>query len=280
MLRIQALVLLSLLLLLSPGLTAQEKSPTRIYGTVYDELDQPLEGVKVTLGNFYTLTRKDGSYTMEVNHGKNLTVYFTNFGYRPDTVIISLEKGQEKHVNKRIELLPNFLENIEIIDKKARFDNQVNIKTKDIEAYVGPASGVEGIIKTLPGVSSYNELSSQYSVRGGNFDENLVYTSMALRYTVHFLCGMGSRKGLSIVNPDMVDDISFSAGGFCGALWRTGCLQSLDITYRQPTDFGVKLRASLLGGSFGRTRIRVLNDRLAVIDQCTLQNKPNSAGKP
>ena len=260
--RIQTLTIILMICFFSPYLVGQEKKNTVIYGTVSDELNQPLEGVKVTLGNFYTLTRENGSYRMEVNHGKNLVVYFTSFGYRPDTVVISLDKGDELQVDKRIELLPNFLDNIEIIDKKARFDNQVNIKSKDIDAYVGPESGVEGIIKTLPGVSSYNELSSQYSVRGGNFDENLVYINGIEVYR-SFLVRNGQQEGLSIVNPDMVDDISFSAGGFA-ARYGDRMSSVLDITYRRPTDFGLKVRASLLGGAI-TYQDRVFNERLAVI---------------
>lgn len=252
-----------LCLLLFITLQAQDKkNNTIIFGKVYDDAQKPLEGVKVTLGNMYTLTNADGSYRMEVNYGVNQIVFFTSFGYRPDTVVISLAKGEEKQVDKNIVLLPNFLENIEIVDKKARFDNQVNINPKDIDAFVGPTSGVEGIIKTLPGVSSYNELSSQYSVRGGNFDENLVYINGIEVYR-SFLVRNGEQEGLSIVNPDMVDNVSFSAGGFA-ARYGDKMSSVLDIRYRQPTEFGMKLRASLLGGSL-TYEDRVAKDRLSII---------------
>ena len=259
--RIALLLLLSLICF--TGLKAQEKKKnTIIFGTVIDAEKNSLDGVKVTIGSQYTLTRKDGTYRMEVHHGSNQVVYFTSFGYKPDTVVISLEKGDVREVNMSIELLPNFLDNIEIVDKKARFDNQVDINTKDIESFVGPSSGVEGIIKTLPGVSSYNELSSQYSVRGGNFDENLVYINGIEIYR-SFLVRNGQQEGLSIVNEDMVDDISFSAGGFA-ARYGDKMSSVLDIKYRQPDDFGLKLRASLLGGSL-TYQDRVFDDRLSVI---------------
>ena len=260
-------ILLPLVLVLSygflvPARAQDKKKNTTIYGSVSDAEGVALEGVKVTVGNIYTLTDADGSYRMEVNHGKGQIVYFTNFGYEPDTVVISLEKGEQRQVNMSIRLLPNFLENIEIVDKKARFDNQVNIDAKDIEVFVGPGSEVEGIIKTLPGVSSYNELSSQYSVRGGNFDENLVYINGIEVYR-SFLVRNGQQEGLSIVNPDMVDDISFSAGGF-QARYGDKMSSVLDITYRQPTRFGLKARASLMGGSL-TYEDRVMDDRLSIL---------------
>ncbi len=261
--RIQVSLIIIVLLFTSLRLQGQDsRNSTVIFGKVTDNSDQALEGVKVTLGSIYTLTKDDGTFRMEVNYGKNLIVYFTSFGYRPDTVIISLNKGETQEVNKKIELLPNFLDNIEIVDKKARFDNHVSINKKDIDAFVGPSSGVEGIIKTMPGVSSYNELSSQYSVRGGNFDENLVYINGIEVYR-SFLVRNGQQEGLSIVNPDMVDDISFSAGGF-EARYGDKMSSVLDISYRQPTEFGMKLRASLLGGAL-TYEDRVFDDRLSII---------------
>ncbi len=235
-------------LFLSVWAQAQErKQPTAINGTVTDGEGMPVEGVKVTVGNFYTLTRDDGSYSLDINHGDKLTAFFTSFGFNPDTVVFSIEKGQVKTIDKQIKLLPNFLENVEIIDKKARFDNQVDINTKDIDVFVGPGSDVEGIIKTLPGVSSYSELSSQYSVRGGNFDENLVYVNGIQIYRP-FLVRNGQQEGLSFVNSNMVSDISFSAGGFA-ARYGDKMSSVLDITYRQPKEFGAEVEASLLGGS-------------------------------
>ncbi|MDZ7847614.1 MAG: TonB-dependent receptor plug domain-containing protein [Owenweeksia sp.] len=219
------------------GLCAR-KQPTAIKGTVIDEEGNLLDGVKVTVGGFFTLTSSDGTYSLNIQHGDKMTVYFTSFGYRPDTVVFSIDKGQVKTIDKQISLLPNFLDKIEIVDKKARFDNQVSIKPKDIESFVGPGSQVEGIIKTLPGVSSYNELSSQYSVRGGNFDENLVYVNGIEVYRP-FLVRSGQQEGLSFINPDMVGDIDFSAGGF-PARYGDKMSSVLDITYRQPQNLDLR----------------------------------------
>lgn len=207
----------------------------------------PLEGVKVTLGSFYTLTGKKGQYKLEVTPGQGMTLFFTSFGYRPDTVGINLDKGETKQVDMELGLMENFLNDVNIVDRKARFDNKISVKKRSIENFVGPSSSVEGIIKTLPGVSSYNELSSQYSVRGGNFDENLVYVNGVQVYRP-FLVRNGRQEGLSFVNSAMVEDVDFSAGGF-EARYGDKMSSVLDITYRKPQEFGLSAQGSLLGGN-------------------------------
>ena len=106
---------------------------------------------------------------------------------------------------------------------------------------------MEDLIKTLPGVSSTNELSSTYSVRGGNYDENLVYVNGIEVYRP-FLVRSGQQEGLSFINSDMVDDIKFSAGGF-DAIYGDKMSSVLDIKYRDPVKFSASASASLLGGS-------------------------------
>ena len=101
-------------------------------------------------------------------------------------------------------------------------------------------------MKTLPGVSITNELSTQYSVRGGNFDENLVYVNEIEVYRP-FLIRSGQQEGLSFVNTDLVRNVDFSAGGF-QAKYGDKLSSVLDITYRKPYEFGVRADLSLLGG--------------------------------
>jgi hypothetical protein len=237
-----SLWLIPLLLLTTQGLKAQS-----IFGVITDANGMGVDGVKVTQGSFYTLTNKDGSYNLDVQKGKNLLIYFTNFGYLPDTTYISIAKKQKIEINRSIILMENVLGDIDIVDRKARFDNQVHVGTKAIEAFVGPNSGVEGIIKTLPGVSSYSELSSQYSVRGGNFDENLVYVNGIEVYRP-FLVRNGQQEGMSFINSAMVSNVSFSAGGF-EARYGDKMSSVLDITYRKPKDFAMTLEGSFLGGN-------------------------------
>lgn len=246
------LVLLALSLLL---FSFSARAQTQIYGTITDEEGKPIDGVKVSLGDYYTLSNADGSYTLDVAPGNRLLVAFLNYGYQPDTLYISLEKNEKKQIDRRLLLMSNLLVGVDIVDRKGRFDNQVDVSLKSIEAFVGPNSGVEGIIKTLPGVSSYSELSSQYSVRGGNFDENLVYVNGIEVYRP-FLVRNGQQEGMSFVNSAMVSNVKFSAGGF-EARYGDKMASVLDITYRKPSDFGLSLEGSLLGGNL------VYEDRFA-----------------
>ena len=121
------------------------------------------------------------------------------------------------------------------------------IKPKHVRIIPGNSIGVEAVLKTLPGVSSANELSSQYSVRGGNFDENLVYVNGIEIYRP-FLVRSGQQEGLSFVNTDMVGSILFSAGGF-EAKYGDKMSSVLDITYRKPREIKASIQLSLLGGS-------------------------------
>ncbi len=259
---LRAFFLFSFLFFSAVLLSQEKRGPTKIQGKITDDRDRPVDGVKVTVGNFFTLTDKNGRYDLEINAGKNLTVYFTSFGYKPDTTVFSIQKNQTKTLDKQIVLIPELLIGVDVTDKKARFDSKTDIKRKDIEAFVGPGSDVEGIIKTLPGVSSYSELSSQYSVRGGNFDENLVYVNGIQVYRP-FLIRNGQQEGLSFVNSAMVSDVDFSAGGF-EARYGDKMSSVLDITYRQPQEFNLRAEASLLGGSL-TLGDRIFNNRLSVL---------------
>ena len=191
------------------GLSAQ----TQLFGKVTDQAGKGIDGVRISVGDYYTLSDASGSFELDIAPGKLLLVSLLNFGYLPDTLYISINKNEKKEINRKLKLLPNILAGIDIVDRKGRFDNQVEVSVKSIEAFVGPNSGVEGIIKTLPGVSSYSELSSQYSVRGGNFDENLVYVNGIEVYRP-FLVRNGQQEGMSFVNSQMVSNVRFSAGGF------------------------------------------------------------------
>ena len=238
---------LALLLTLNPAFGQEKKKATSIKGTVTDTDGHPVDGVEVSVGVFNTYTDQNGKYRLDIYDGKNLVASFVSYAYKPDTVVFSINKGEEKIINTKMELLPNVLGNVDIVDRKSRFENRVGISPKSIEVVAGPGSGVEGVLKTLAGVASNNELSSQYSVRGGNFDENLVYVNGIQVYRP-FLISNGQQEGLSFINPAMVGNIDFSAGGF-EARYGDKMSSVLDITYRQPKKFGLAAEASLLGGS-------------------------------
>lgn len=235
---------------------------TRIYGNITDPSGKPVDGVRIGVGDYYTLSNDSGYYELDLVHGKRLLVYFLSFGYEPDTLYIGLAKNEQKELNRMLFLIPNILDEVSLVDRKGRFDGQVQVGVKSIESFVGPNSGVEGIIKTLPGVSSYSELSSQYSVRGGNFDENLVYVNGIEVYRP-FLVRNGQQEGMSFINSAMVSNVRFSAGGF-EARYGDKMASVLDITYRKPSQFGLSVEGSLLGGNLVYED-RMAKDRLSVL---------------
>ena len=136
------------------------------------------------------------------------------------------------------------------------------ISPQIIRTIKGAQPGVENLLKTLPGVNITNELSTQYSVRGGNFDENLVYVNEVEVYRP-FLVRSGQQEGLSFVNTAMVQNLDFSAGGF-QAKYGDKLSSVLDITYRTPIDFRVQADVNLLGGSI-TTETVSKNSKFSVI---------------
>jgi hypothetical protein len=139
------------------------------------------------------------------------------------------------------------LEDVVITSKRKRVQGIVSIDTEVVKKVPSLSGGVEGIIKTLQGVTSNTELSSQYSVRGGNYDENLVYVNEIEIYRP-FLVRSGQQEGLSFTNTDLIQNIDFSAGGF-QSKYGDKMSSVLDITYRKPTKFGASIEASMLGGN-------------------------------
>jgi hypothetical protein len=183
-------------------------------------------------------------------------------GFVADSVSVVLKAGENRPLNLSLKSSKNMLNEVEVVDKTRPADGGVTLKARELEFNPGPLSTVESIIKTLPGVVSRSEFSSQYSVRGGNFDENLVYVNGIEVYRP-FLARSGQQEGLSFVNTDMVSNIYFSAGGF-SARYGDKMSSVLDIKYRDPEPFGIRFQASLMGGSL-TAEGRGLNDKLGVI---------------
>ena len=135
-----------------------------------------------------------------------------------------------------------------IIDKnlRQRFEGTTVISPDVIRRIPGANAGVENIVKLLPGVYSNNELSTQYAVRGGNYDENLIYVNEIEVYRP-FLIRSGQQEGLSFTNTSMTNRVDFSSGGY-QSKYGDKMSSVLDITYRKPKKFGGQLDASILGG--------------------------------
>lgn len=221
-----------------------------IKGTVTDYKDAPIEvaGVHIEGQAAGTFTDLKGRYIFTCNSSDSLVVVYSMLGYQTrkkvlrnptDTVIL----------NVKLPVSDNTLEGVEIVDEQRQMGGTAQIKTPGKMRLMPDASGngVESIIATQAGVSSHNEMSSQYNVRGGNFDENSVYVNGIEIYRP-LLIRAGQQEGLSFLNPDMVGSIAFSTGGF-EAKYGDKMASVLDISYRKPREFESSVAASLLGAS-------------------------------
>ena len=240
-------LLILLILLISGPLSAQEEA--MVYGTVTDSLGRPIELANITVmgSNEGTMTNSSGAYELSVTSGKNLTLVYSCVGYQTRQTYLALEAGERRELDIWLRTDVTSLEEISV---SARQDKGTTFQRINVDAltYMPTTTGrIEAIIKSQAGVSSNNELSSQYSVRGGNFDENLVYVNDIEIYRP-FLVRSGEQEGLSFINSDMVSSIRFSAGGF-DARYGDKMSSALDITYRRPQSFGGSASVSLLGAS-------------------------------
>ena len=228
--------------------TAYSQTAT-LTGTVLDALHKPLYGVSVAvLGKtIATTTDEKGNYSLTVPSGQNLKIIFSFTGLHADSVNVNLAAGEKKVLNKILRERTVDIHEVNIEEQSLKSSNITRINPKTVLVIPTVNQSVEDLLKTLPGVSSANELSSTYSVRGGNYDENLVYVNDIEVYRP-FLVRSGQQEGLSFINPDMVSSISFSAGGF-DAIYGDKMSSVLDIKYRKPKVFGGAVSASLLGES-------------------------------
>lgn len=238
-------LLRSMLLLLSIMGTAQTAT---IRGVILDETKLPVANVNIKTDASGTTTNENGFYEVKIPAHEDITLELTHLSYKRIIARFNLENGQE------VEFNPVMYSNVEQIatvvihgNQRQAVDGVTTIAPALLRTVKGAQAGVENILKTLPGVNISNELSTQYSVRGGNFDENLVYVNEIEVYRP-FLVRSGQQEGLSFVNPDLVQNVDFSAGGF-QAKYGDKLSSVLDITYRNPIKFGVSADLSLLGGS-------------------------------
>lgn len=204
-------------------------------------------GIDVPVG---AITDGKGFFEFEVPRvacGDSVLLRASYTGYELYELRLVLRNGERQEL--LIELKPSTttLDAFSVVDDKVRNSTFTQIEIQKLENTVGPNAGVEGLLKTLPDVSSNNEMSSQYSVRGGSYDENLVYINGVEIYRP-MLVRSGQQEGLSIINPDMVDHILFSPGGF-DATYGDKLSSVLDITYSRPTENVAKVSAGFLGAS-------------------------------
>lgn len=237
------LYILSLLLLIASAGYAQVK----IFGKVIDAEEQPIEFATVRIAGTAVgaTTGLDGSYNLSVAESDTIEIIFTCIGYKEHKQKLISPSGNV-NVNAKLFKTTRELEAIEVTEYKKQTGGMQTLDAGQLK--VGPnASGnaVEGLLTTIAGVSSKDEMSSQYSVRGGSYDENSVYINGIEVYRPQ-LISSGQQEGLSIINPSLVGSIEFSTGGF-SAEYGDKMSSVLDITYRQPESFEGNVAASLMG---------------------------------
>ncbi|MBQ8336467.1 MAG: TonB-dependent receptor [Bacteroidaceae bacterium] len=235
-----------------------------IKGRITDENNKPIEIANISIVGepVGTIADLNGYYSLTCQSKDSLVVAYSMIGYQTrkrtfrnptDTITVNV-------------MLPSAdfaLQSVEIVDKERQMGSTQKLGMPDKIRLQPSASGnsIEDLIKSQAGVSSHNEMSSQYNVRGGNFDENSVYVNGIEVYRP-LLIRAGQQEGLSFVNPDMVSAISFSTGGF-EAKYGDKMSSVLDITYRKPREFESTISASLLGASayigWGNDKISITN---------------------
>jgi len=279
-LKIKNLLITILFLFIGSLVFAQN---ARVKGIILDENNNPVENVNISYQSKSTVTNSNGFYSLTVPANKKITLVFTHVSLKKTTATLELKPNEDFEFNVTMnEKAEQMGEVIITANNRKRVQGITTIEPEVIRRIPGANAGIENILKTLPGVYSNNELSTQYAVRGGNYDENLVYVNEVEVYRP-FLVRSGQQEGLSFTNTDLVQNVDFSAGGF-QSKYGDKLSSVLDITYRRPTKFGVAAEASLLGGSLAVdavsknqkwsaiTGVRYRNNSLLVNSQQTETN--------
>ena len=217
-----------------------------LQGRVTDQENNPVELASVVSQGKLVMTNLNGEYSIQLQSADSVVVRFSMIGYKTKTRVLRNPKGK---LTLQVQLFDaGLLDEVVITEQRRQTGTTQEIDTKQLGT-APSASGnkVEELIQLQAGVSTHNELSSQYNVRGGSFDENSVYINNVEVYRP-FLVRSGQQEGLSIINGDMVEKIGFSTGGY-EAKYGDKMSSALDITYKRPKKFEASVAASLLGAS-------------------------------
>ena len=252
------------LFLLSFSAMAQHLPTGMVYGKVTDEQGHPIEMANVLVLDMLVgqTTNARGAYELSVLSDTTFVISFSFVGYEQKQLSLRLKKGEKRKLDVTLKSTATMLPDAVISDRATDASSLTRLDAKQATLLPSMGGGVETLIKTLPGVVSNNELSSQYRVRGGNFDENLIYVNGIEIYRP-FLVGSGQQEGLSFVNSQLVNNIEFSAGGFA-AEYGDKMSSVLDVTYKTPRETAGSLTLSLLGaeahveGSIGKNKFNYL----------------------
>lgn len=220
-----------------------------ISGKVVDTEDKPIEFGTVQIKGTAIGTNTDlqGKYSLSVAESDTIEVVFSCIGFKTVTRRLIEPKG-DVTLNVRLHTDSQLLEEVQVEGFRSNINGMQTFDAEALKLSPDVSGGsVEAVIATMPGVNSNNEMSSQYSVRGGTFDENSVYINGTEIYRPQ-LMKSGQQEGLSIINPDMVGNLKFSSGGF-PARYADKMSSVLDISYREPQSFELKAAGSLMGAS-------------------------------
>lgn len=219
-----------------------------LQGKVTDSNMSPVElaTVSVIEQGKMTMTNLKGEFSIQLRSADSVVVRFSMVGYKTKTRVLRRPRGKQTLLIQLYD--DNQLAGITVTEKKRQTGSTQQLETKDIKNTPSvTGNAVEELIQSQAGVSTHSELSSQYNVRGGSFDENSVYINNVEIYRP-FLVRSGQQEGLSIINPDMVESIGFSTGGF-EARYGDKMSSVLDIKYKKPKKFEANVAANLLGAN-------------------------------
>lgn len=244
--RIKTIIFQIICLLVTVTASAQTFT---LQGRVTDENNEPIEFASVSClkQGKMTMTSLKGEYSMQLHSTDSVVIKFSMIGYKAKTRILRRPRGKQT-LQIVLHSDDNQLSEVTVTGKKIETGQMEDI-SKDHLKSLPSASGnaVEELIQSQAGVSTHSELSSQYNVRGGSFDENSVYIDNVEIYRP-FLVRSGQQEGISVINPDMVEKISFSTGGY-EARYGDKMSSALNIKYRKPKKFEATASASMLGAS-------------------------------
>ena len=242
-------IILTLLVLLFSALHVSAQEKVKLSGRVIDDEQNPVifAMVKVHGQAAGTTTDLQGKYSLEFNSADTVTISFSMMGYVTKEKTLTKPKG-DLRLNITLQTQSIDMGEVTVKEVRRQLNTTQTLNAENIKQLPSTTgNAVEELVATQAGVSTHNELSSQYNVRGGSFDENSVYI-IGIEIYRPLLISSGQQEGLSVINSDMVDNINFSAGGFA-AEYGDKMSSVLDITYKKPKKFEMTASASLLGAN-------------------------------
>ena len=240
---------LLLLFIIASLSTLSQKKAGFISGKVIDDNEQPLANISVTIlgRQSGTITSDSGTFKIKVPVERAFALVFSSSGYRSEQRNFFLSDAESENITVKLERNGKILETVVITNDKERTETGlVRINPKNAIQLPSTTGGIEGLIKIL--VGSNNELTSQYNVRGGNYDENLIYIN-DFEIFRPYLVRNGQQEGLSFINPELARNINFYNGGF-QAKYGDKMSSVLDITYKKPVQYAGSVYISLLEQGF------------------------------